>query len=217
MVVLDSVYNFTPGLDLKERGVGQLFARLKAEVCDATGCTVVAVDHMPWATEQNRKRLRGYGDVFKGAAARAGIYIDAEGSKLHVEARVLEWLVQHPGSHPTSAVRKSVKGNDTRIDSALERLLTAAEVREHGRGGGPWSGRPGAGRYWIASAHAAQTSAPLFEPRSAEDAIGGSEEETSAAPAHTRRVAEVDRAEVITSPDQDEIERLAALAREGAP
>jgi len=40
---------------------------------------------------------------------------------------------------------------------------------------------------------------------------------SSAAPAHTRRVAEVDRAEVITSPDQDEIERLAALAREGAP
>ncbi len=79
MVVLDSVYNFTPGLDLKDRDVGQLFARIKADICDVTGCTVVLVDHMPWATETNRKRLRSYGDVFKGAAARAGIYIDARG------------------------------------------------------------------------------------------------------------------------------------------
>jgi hypothetical protein len=87
LVVLDSVYNFVPGLDLKDRDVGQLFARIKAEVCDVTDCTVVVVDHMPWATDTNRKRLRSYGDVFKGAAARAGIYIDAEGSKLWVEAR----------------------------------------------------------------------------------------------------------------------------------
>ena len=35
---------------------------------------------MPWANETNRKRLRGYGDVFKNAAVRAGIYIDAEGN-----------------------------------------------------------------------------------------------------------------------------------------
>jgi putative DNA primase/helicase len=87
LVVLDSLYNVVPELDLRDREVGQLFAKLKAEICDATGCTVVLVDHMPWATEQNRKRLRSYGDVFKGAAARAGIYIDAEGSKLYVEAR----------------------------------------------------------------------------------------------------------------------------------
>ena len=87
LIVLDSVYNFTPGLDLKDREVGQLFARIKTELCDSTGCTVVVVDHMPWATDTNRKRLRAYGDVFKGAAARAGIYIDADGSKLYVEAR----------------------------------------------------------------------------------------------------------------------------------
>jgi hypothetical protein len=87
LAVLDSVYNFTPNLDLKDRDVGQLFARLKAEVCDPTGCTIVLVDHMPWATDANRQRLRSYGDVFKGAAARAGIYIDAQGSKLFVEAR----------------------------------------------------------------------------------------------------------------------------------
>jgi hypothetical protein len=87
MIVLDSVYNFTPGLDLKDRDVGQLFARIKAEICDATDCTVVVVDHMPWGTKDNRDRLRGYGDVFKGAAARAGIYIDVKGPRLWVEAR----------------------------------------------------------------------------------------------------------------------------------
>jgi hypothetical protein len=42
---------------------------------------------MPWKTDANRSRLRGYGDVFKNAAVRAGIYIDADGTKLYVEAR----------------------------------------------------------------------------------------------------------------------------------
>ena len=42
---------------------------------------------MPWATEQNRKRLRAYGGVFKGAAVRFGIYSIAAGEKLYVEAR----------------------------------------------------------------------------------------------------------------------------------
>jgi len=42
---------------------------------------------MPWATDTNRKRLRSYGDVFKNAAIRAGLYIDADGNKLYVEAR----------------------------------------------------------------------------------------------------------------------------------
>jgi len=242
MVVLDSVYNFTPGLDLKDRDVGQLFARIKAEVCDPTGCTVVVVDHMPWATDTNRKRLRSYGDVFKGAAARAGIYIDAEGSRLYVEARgnnirgfkrtpafwdadalelrlvdtkaheeadeelearVREWLIANPGSHSTTAVRKSVKGNDKRIDSALERLKTSAEVQDHGRDGGPWSGQGGAGRYWIASVHAAETPAALFGPRLAEVVAGGSERATSATPAAPRRGAEGDRAEVWDELDDD--------------
>jgi hypothetical protein len=87
LVVLDSVYNFTSELDLKDRDVGALYARLKAEICDPTDCTIVLVDHMPWKTDANRSRLRGYGDVFKNAAIRAGIYIDADGSKLYVEAR----------------------------------------------------------------------------------------------------------------------------------
>ncbi len=47
----------------------------------------LVVDHMPWATDTNRKRLRGYGDVFKNAAVRAGIYIDVDASKLYIEAR----------------------------------------------------------------------------------------------------------------------------------
>ena len=54
--------------DLKERAAGIVYARIKTEVCDPTGCTVDVVDHMPWATDNNRKRLRGYGDVFKNKA-----------------------------------------------------------------------------------------------------------------------------------------------------
>lgn len=87
LVVLDSVYNFTAELDMKDRDVGALYARLKAEICDPTGCTIVLVDHMAWKTDSNRSRLRSYGDVFKNAATRAGIYIDADGNKLWVEAR----------------------------------------------------------------------------------------------------------------------------------
>lgn len=83
---LDSLYNFLSA-DPKDTDVGVIFRRLKAEITDPTGCTILIVDHMPWATESNRKRLRSYGDVFKGAAARGGIYIDAEGSKLWIEAR----------------------------------------------------------------------------------------------------------------------------------
>ena len=42
---------------------------------------------MPWATDANRQRLRAYGGVFKNAATRFGIYIDANGKNLSIEAR----------------------------------------------------------------------------------------------------------------------------------
>jgi hypothetical protein len=87
LVVIDSFYNVAADADLKDRDAGQIVAALKARVCDPTGCTVLIVDHMPWATDSNRARLRTYGDVFKGAATRFGIYIDAERKKLYVEAR----------------------------------------------------------------------------------------------------------------------------------
>jgi archaellum biogenesis ATPase FlaH len=86
LVVIDSFYNVITS-DLKDREPGDVIALMKREICDAIGTTIIIVDHMPWATEQNRTRLRTYGDVFKAAAARFGIYIDADGSKLYVEAR----------------------------------------------------------------------------------------------------------------------------------
>jgi AAA domain-containing protein len=86
LVVLDSFYNVLLG-DLKDDEAERVIAMLKSDVCDATGCTVLIVDHMPWATEQNRKRLRAYGGVHKGAAIRFGIYIDAVNNSLYVEAR----------------------------------------------------------------------------------------------------------------------------------
>jgi hypothetical protein len=87
LVVLDSFYNFLGGVDLKEAEAEQIVSQLKRDVCDATGAGVLIVDHMPWATDTNRQRLRAYGGVFKNAATRFGIYIDAAGDKLHIEAR----------------------------------------------------------------------------------------------------------------------------------
>lgn len=86
LVVLDSFYNVA-NVDLRDVAGGELIKRLKTEVADPTGCTILIVDHMPWATDTNRGRLRAYGDVFKGAATRFGIYIDAERDKLRIEAR----------------------------------------------------------------------------------------------------------------------------------
>lgn len=87
LVVLDSLYNFLPGVDLKDDLPEKIIAQLKTEICDPTGCSVLVVDHMPWATEQNRSRLRAYGGVFKNAATRFGIYIDIVNDKIHIEAR----------------------------------------------------------------------------------------------------------------------------------
>ncbi len=87
LVILDSFYNFLPGIDLKDEAAERIVAELKRRVADATGCTVLIVDHMPWATDTNRGRFRAYGGVFKNAATRFGIYIDANGDRLTIEAR----------------------------------------------------------------------------------------------------------------------------------
>ncbi len=87
LLILDSFYSVVFGIDLKDSEAEQIIVLLKREIADPTGCTVLIVDHMPWATDSNRGRLRGYGGVHKGAAIRFGIYVDAEGKKLYVEAR----------------------------------------------------------------------------------------------------------------------------------
>lgn len=86
LLILDSFYNFVTA-DLKDEIPEQIVATLKREICDQTGCTILIVDHMPWATDVNRQRLRAYGGVFKNAATRFGIYLDVVGDKLHIEAR----------------------------------------------------------------------------------------------------------------------------------
>jgi AAA domain len=87
LLILDSFYSVVHGIDLRDKEAEQIILLLKRDIADPTGCTVLIVDHMPWATDTNRSRLRGYGGVHKGAAIRFGIYIDAEGKKLYVEAR----------------------------------------------------------------------------------------------------------------------------------
>jgi AAA domain len=87
-VVLDSLYNFVrPGVGLKEEVVGDVFAAVKAEVCDPTGAAVCLIDHAPWPTEGNRNQRRAYGSVFKAAAIRWGIYLHEEAGTLYLEAR----------------------------------------------------------------------------------------------------------------------------------
>ena len=78
LVALDSFYNVAAEIDLKDRDAGIVFAQHQDRDLRPDRLHGRVVDHMPWATDNNRKRLRGYGDVFKGAAARAGIYIDVE-------------------------------------------------------------------------------------------------------------------------------------------
>jgi hypothetical protein len=87
LLILDSFYNFLTGADLKAEDAERVVAQLKREISDPTGCTVLVVDHMPWATDTNRQRLRAYGGVHKNAATRFGIYIDAVAKTLSIEAR----------------------------------------------------------------------------------------------------------------------------------
>jgi hypothetical protein len=87
LVVLDSLYNFLPGLTLKDEVVAGVYAALKAEVCDQTGATVLTVDHAPWPTEGNRGQRRAYGSVFKAAAIRSGLYLEEQAGTLYLEAR----------------------------------------------------------------------------------------------------------------------------------
>jgi hypothetical protein len=86
LVVLDSLYNFLSGVGMKDEEAADVLARLKAEVCDPTGVTVLIVDHTPWPSEANRGQRRAYGSVFKAAAIRWGVYLDREGAQLHVAA-----------------------------------------------------------------------------------------------------------------------------------
>jgi RecA-family ATPase len=86
LVVLDSLYNFLPGVNLKDEEVAGVLQRLKADVCDPTGCTICYVDHAPWPSESNRNQRRGYGSVFKAAAIRWGIFLEKPNSTLWLEA-----------------------------------------------------------------------------------------------------------------------------------
>jgi hypothetical protein len=133
LVVLDSFYNFLPGIDLKDEGAEQIVATLKREVADATGCTVLIVDHMPWATDTNRQRLRAYGGVFKNAATRFGIYIDANGNNLHIEARGnnIRGFKKHPAywDNDTLELRLIEAGDhDEKVEQKAEQIAALLEA-----------------------------------------------------------------------------------------
>jgi hypothetical protein len=87
LAIVDSFYNVAGLAAGKDREAGAIFALLKTEVCDPTGCSVLVVDHAPWPSESNQGQMRGYGDVHKAAAIRWGIYLARERGKLFVSAR----------------------------------------------------------------------------------------------------------------------------------
>jgi hypothetical protein len=86
LVVLDSLYNFIPGVGMKDEEAAGVIAQIKSKLCDPTGAAVLIVDHAPWPSDANRGQRRAYGSVFKAAAIRWGIYLDRDGDNLHVAA-----------------------------------------------------------------------------------------------------------------------------------
>jgi hypothetical protein len=132
LVVLDSFYNVASDADLKDRDAGQIFAALKSDVCDQTGCTALVVDHMPWATDQNRGRLRTYGDVYKGAALCFGIYVDADKNKLWVEARGnnIRGFKRTPAYWDADALELRLVARDEGVERDLQGEI-ATYVAEH--------------------------------------------------------------------------------------
>jgi len=117
LVVLDSLYNFALGMELKGEEVAALYARLKAEVCDPTGCTILTIDHAPWPTEGNRGQSRALGSVFKRAAVRWGIYLGRDGKGAFLEA----------SGNNVAGLKRHIATFD---EDALEVRLTAMRSRE---------------------------------------------------------------------------------------
>jgi hypothetical protein len=87
LLILDSFYNVTPGIDLRDNEAEEVVVRLKQDIAKRTRCSVLIVDHTPHPTEANKGRLRLYGGVFKGAAIRWGIYIDSSRPQHKLEIR----------------------------------------------------------------------------------------------------------------------------------
>jgi putative DNA primase/helicase len=131
LLILDSFYNFAAG-DLKDDDAEKIVALLKREISDPTGCTVLIVDHMPWATDTNRQRLRAYGGVFKSAATRFGIYIDAVGKNLSIEARGnnIRGFKKHPAYWDEESLELRLIDVQRQDEEALDAEV-ASYVEEH--------------------------------------------------------------------------------------
>ena len=79
-----------------------------------------------------------------------------------VDQHILEWLTEHPGKHPTTAVRKAIPVRAERTDQALERLKSRDDILDLDKKSSPHDGRPRTARYWIASTHAASEVVPTL-------------------------------------------------------
>jgi hypothetical protein len=91
LVLLDSLYNFAPGIDwVKDTGaVGGLYAALKRLCDEIAGLTIVLVDHAAKPSDSNRGRdasVSSFGSVWKAAAVRTSIVITKENGTLYAQA-----------------------------------------------------------------------------------------------------------------------------------
>jgi hypothetical protein len=117
--MLDSLYNFALGMELKGEEVAALYERLKAEICDRTGCTILTIDHAPWPTEGNRGQARALGSVFKRAAVRWGIYLGRDGKGAFLEAS---------GNNVSGLKRQIATWDEDKLEVRLTAMRSAEET-----------------------------------------------------------------------------------------
>ena len=155
LLVVDSLYNaLGPKVKLKDEEVSAVLAEVKRELCDRTGAGAVLVDHSPWPSEANRGQRRAYGSVFKTAAVRWSMHLEADAkddTRLHVEAsgnnvagfrrtpaqwdeerleiRLLEVEPERSDEELEAAVMAFLSDGQTRSTSAVRKAVTGRAVR----------------------------------------------------------------------------------------
>jgi hypothetical protein len=91
LVVLDSIYNFAPGLNWNAGDeVTRLYGAFKRMCDEHAGLTIVLVDHAPKPSESTKGRsasISSFGSVFKAAQVRCSIALERDGERLFVSAR----------------------------------------------------------------------------------------------------------------------------------
>lgn len=88
--MLDSLYNFAPGLNWNDNAeVTRLYSALKRLCDERQDVTVVLVDHAPKPSEATRGRhasISSFGSVYKAASVRCSVALERDGETLWISA-----------------------------------------------------------------------------------------------------------------------------------